>query len=88
MSTSPPSPVASFPENSPEKQVYTMVEKFKENIPTANDRYRLAYGILKYLEGDGDAPNVLVKSAKLGIAGTTPEELASKLDEELKNIKK
>jgi len=87
MTTLPPSPTKPFPDDSLEKQVYNLVDKFAENIPVKNDRYRLGYTLYKYLTGEGDPPEVLVKSTKIQIDGMTKEELAGKLTDGLKSIK-
>jgi hypothetical protein len=79
--------VRKYPEDSLESKVYNMVEKYSENIPVPNDRNRLAYSIVKYIQGEGDSPAVLVKSTKITIKGISPEELAGKLDSEVVNIK-
>lgn len=88
MSTLSPSEVQKFDENTFESQCYALSEKFAEHIPIANDRNRLGFNLFRYVTGIGDAPSILVKSAKLKIVGISREELASKLDEGLKEIKK
>jgi hypothetical protein len=87
MSTLPPPKVKKAPEDSLESKVYTMVEKFKEYIPTASDRNRLSYCLFKYLNGEGDAPIILLKTSKINYEGISKNELAKKLDEALSNIK-
>ena len=87
MSTLPPPKVKKAPEDSLESKVYTMVESFKEYIPTPNDRNRLSYCLFKYLNGEGDAPKILLKTSKINYEGISKEELAKKLDEELIKIK-
>jgi len=87
MSTKAPSGVKRFSETSVEKKVYNLVESLKEFMPINNDRNRLGYGLVKYLSGDGDAPEILVKSAKINISGIEYSELAKKLSEGLKTIK-
>jgi hypothetical protein len=87
MSTLPPPKVKKAPEDSLESKVYTMVETFKEYIPTPNDRNRLSYCLFKYLNGEGDAPKILLKTSKINYEGISKEELAKKLDEELNKIK-
>jgi len=64
-----------------------MVEKFKEYIPTPSDRNRLSYCLFKYLNGEGDAPIILLKTSKINYEGISKADLAKKLDEELKKIK-
>jgi len=86
MTTLPPPSVKKYPENSLEKQCYNITELFKENIPVMNDRNRLGYCLYKYMKGEGDAPEILVNSTKIGIEGVSKTELAQKLSEELKKI--
>ena len=87
MATKPAAPVKPFPENSIEKQTYNLVESLKEFMPIDNDRNRLGYGLVKYLNGEGDAPEILLKSSKIRIEGIELSALAKKLSEGLKNIK-
>ncbi len=87
MTTLPPPKVKKAPEDSLESKVYTMVETFKEYIPTPNDRNRLSYCLFKYLNDEGDAPEILLKTSKINYEGISKEELAKKLDEELIKIK-
>ncbi|MBA4251051.1 MAG: hypothetical protein C0425_06270 [Chlorobiaceae bacterium] len=87
MSTLAPPTTKLFPNDSLEKQVYNLVEEFKENLPIVNDRYRLAYNLYKYLTGEGDSPEISVKNAKLKIVGVSKKELSQKLAEELSKIK-
>ncbi len=86
MSTLPPPNTREFSESTKEKKAYNLVEKFAEYLPIANDRNRLGYGLFKYLEGEGDPPDVLLKSSKLKIEGITIDELAKKLSAELENL--
>lgn len=88
MTTLPPPAVKVFPETSLEKQCYNITEMLKENIPVMNDRNRLGYCLFKYMSGEGDAPEVLVKSTKIQIVGMTKEEMAKRLTEELSKVKK
>lgn len=87
MSTLPPPKVKKAPEDSLESKVYSMVETFKEYIPIPNDRNRLSYCLFKYLNGEGDAPKILLKTSKINYEGISKEELAKKLDEEISKIK-
>ncbi|MGD8781056.1 MAG: hypothetical protein PVH88_19080 [Ignavibacteria bacterium] len=86
MSTLPPPATKPFSGNTIEKKCYNIVEKFKEFIPIPNDRNRLGFCLVKFMEGEGDPPEVLVKSTKIEIEGISKEELAVKLDEELNKI--
>lgn len=88
MSTLPPPATEKFPDSSIEKQCYDLVDKFKEFIPISNDRNRLGFNLVKFVQGEGDAPEVLVKSTKIKLEGISHKDLAVKLNEELKNITK
>ncbi len=87
MTTLPPPAVKKAPEDSLESKVYSMVEKFKEYIPLTNERNRLSYCLFKYLNGEGDEPKITLKTSKIHLEGIMSDELAKKLDEELKKIK-
>jgi hypothetical protein len=86
MATLPPPATNYFPANSLEKQCYGIAEMFSVNIPIMNDRNRLGFNLYKYMKGEGDKPEILVKSAKIKIVGISKEELASKISEALKKI--
>jgi len=88
MATLPSPKTKEFPQSSIEKKVYKIVELFSEHLPVTNDRNRLAFGLYKLLSGEGDPPEVLVRSSKLKLKGITYEELAKKISEELKKITK
>lgn len=86
MTTLPPPDTKQFPEDSMEKKVYSIVEKYSENIPIPNDRNRLGYNLFKYMTGEGDPPETSVKNTKIKVVGITEKELASKISEDLKKI--
>jgi hypothetical protein len=86
MSTKPAPAVKQFSEDTIEKKVYNLVDSLEEYIPIPNDRYRLSFGLYKYVLGDGDAPNVLVNSTKIKIEGIEKQVLANKLTEEIAKI--
>ncbi|RJP56608.1 MAG: hypothetical protein C4543_10985 [Ignavibacteriales bacterium] len=86
MTTLPPPSTNFFPEDSLEKKVYNIVEKYSEFIPIPNDRNRLGFNLYKFMTGEGDAPEICVKNAKLKLVGITHQELANKLSEDLKDI--
>ena len=87
MTTLPPPGVNPAPEYSIEKKVYDIVDKFKDHLPVVNDRYRLGFTLYKFVKGEGDPPEVLVKSTKIRLEGISEAEFANKLAEELKNLK-
>jgi hypothetical protein len=86
MSTLPPPKTKDFPESSLEKKAYKIVEQFAEYFPVMNDRNRLGFGLYKYLDGEGDPPDILLRSSKLKIEGITIDELAKKISDELEKI--
>ena len=86
MTTLPPPSTNEFPEGSLEKKAYNIVEKYSEHIPIMNDRNRLGFNLYRYLTGEGDPPQVSVKSSKLKLVGITEKELAEKLSKDLKEI--
>ena len=86
MSTLPPPAVNPTPEQSIEKKVYDIVDKFKDHLPVLNDRYRLGFTLFKYVTGEGDPPEVLIKSTKIKLEGISEAEFAKKLSEELKSL--
>lgn len=88
MSTLPPPATQKFPDSSIEKQCYDLVDKFKDFIPISNDRNRLGFNLVKFVQGEGDAPEILVKSTKIKLEGISHKDLAVKINEELKNITK
>lgn len=87
MATLAPSNVKEFPEDSIEKKVYTMVDTLEDKIPLMNDRNRLAFALLNYLNGHGDEPKITVRNNKLGLNNISESELASILETKLAEIK-
>ncbi len=71
-----------------ERQVYSIVDEFKDNIPIPNDRNRLAFCLYKYVNGEGDSPEILVKTTKIKIEGISEKELAVKLKEKVSSVEK
>ena len=88
MATLPASPVKEFPENSLEKKVYLLVDSLEENIPLMNDRNRLSFALLNYLNGHGDSPAITVRNNKLHLDKITASELAKILETKIADIKK
>jgi len=88
MASLPPPGTKNFPNNSLEKQCYNIAESFKENIPLPNDRNRLGYNLYKFMIGEGDPPEVIVKNARISTAGISVKEFVEKLKAEVEKIKK
>jgi hypothetical protein len=87
MTTLPPPGTKEFPESSIEKKVYSLVESLSGYIPITNDRSRLGFGLYKYIQGEGDSPQILLKSLKIRIDGISEQELAAKLTSGVQTIK-
>ena len=87
MSTLPSPGTNKFPADSIEKKVYKIVEGLSEYIPITNDRNRLGFNLYKFVKGEGDEPEILVKTSKIKIVGIEPEKLAEKINSEIKKIK-
>lgn len=88
MATLAPSSVKEFSDESLEKKVYSMVHSLEDKIPLMNDRNRLAFALLNYLRGQGDAPLITVKNNKLTLEGISEVELAKLLDLKIAELKK
>lgn len=86
MTTLIPPGTIEFPDSSIEKKVYNIVEQFSEHIPITNDKNRLGYCLFKFMKGEGDPPKVALRSAKIKVVGISVDELAVKIDAELKKI--
>lgn len=86
MTTLPPPATNEFSQDSLEKKVYAIVEKYQEHIPIPNDRNRLGYNLYKYKRGEGDEPLISVNNTKLKLVGISEKELAKKITEDLKKI--
>ena len=87
MTTLPPPKVKEASADSIESKVYSMVDNYKQYVPIVNDRNRLSFCLIKYLNGEGDEPKITLKTAKINVEGITKNDLAKKLDEELAKIK-
>lgn len=77
----------SYPDNSLERIAYDIAEKFKDNLPLMNDRNRLGFNLYRYLKGEGDSPEIIVRNAKFTLVGIKREELAAKLNDEIAKLK-
>lgn len=86
MTTLTPPGTIEFPQTSLEKKVYSIVESFGEHIPITNDKNRLGYCLFKYMNKEGDPPAVALRSAKIKVVGISIDELAQKIDAELKKV--
>ncbi|MHB1688368.1 MAG: hypothetical protein ACYCVH_13480 [Ignavibacteriaceae bacterium] len=88
MTSLPPPQTENFPDDSLEKKVYKIVEGLNEYLPIMNDRNRLGFSLYKYMTGEGDSPEILVKSSKVKVVGISLEDLAAKISGEIEKLKK
>lgn len=86
MTTLNPPGTIKFPDSTLEKKVYNIVGQFAEHIPITNDKNRLGYCLFKFMKGEGDPPKVALRSAKIKVVGISIDELANKIDSELKKV--
>lgn len=87
MTTLPPAGVKPFPADSVEKRIYTFIDGLSNYIPVENDRNRLSFCLVKYVNGEGDKPAVLLKSSKIRFEGIEEKELAALIDAEMDKVK-
>jgi hypothetical protein len=87
MTTLPPPATKFFPEDSIEKQCYNIAESMRHYIPGANERNRLGFNLYRFVKGEGDKPEIIVRNAKLKVEGISLDELAQKLNEALAGMK-
>lgn len=88
MSTLAAPEVKAFGAETVERKAYDIVEALSQYIPIPNDRNRLGFCLYKYMTGQGDAPEVLVKTAKIKITGIPAAELAKKISASIESAKK
>lgn len=86
MTTLPPPATNLFPEDSLEKKCYNIAESLKEYIPITNDRYRLGFNLYRYKKGEGDPPEILIKTTKIKYQNISEKELVEKINEALKTF--
>lgn len=87
MTTLPSAGVKLAPEDSLEKKIYTFIDGLSNYMPIPNDRNRLSYCLFKYLNGEGDKPEILLKSTKVYFEGIEEKELAVLINSWLLKIK-
>jgi hypothetical protein len=75
--------VKPFPDNSIERKVYNIVEALSKYLPIPNDRNRLGFVLVRYMKGEGDAPLISIKSAKLKLKGISEVDFARIVTDEL-----
>ena len=63
MTTKTPASVKEANPDEPIKKIYSMVEEFKDTIPITNERYRLAYNVNKFFNGEANSLKEALNSA-------------------------
>ncbi|MEJ5352252.1 MAG: hypothetical protein WHS65_11755 [Melioribacteraceae bacterium] len=86
MTTLPPPATKLFPEDSLEKKCYNIAESLKDYIPIMNERYRLGFNLYRYMKGEGDPPEVFIRTAKIKFENISREELVEKINNAIKLI--
>jgi hypothetical protein len=87
MSTLPPPSTKKFAGDSLESKAYKIAEDLKDYLPVMNDRNRLGYNLFKFMRGEGDKPEILIKTLKLKIENISQETLTEMIKKELQRIK-
>jgi hypothetical protein len=86
MTTLPPPSIKEYPDDSDEKKIYNFIDSLEEYLPLMNDRARLSFALLNFIQGKGDPPNITVRNNKLTIEKITQSELIKIIEERLKQI--
>ncbi|MEG8946549.1 hypothetical protein [Rosettibacter firmus] len=87
MTTLPPPGIKYFPEDSIEKKCYNIAESLKEYIPIMNERYRLGFNLYRYMKGEGDPPEVFIKTARIRYENISEKELIEKINSAINSLK-
>jgi len=87
MTTLPPSSVIEFSQSSIENKCYNIAESLKEYIPLMNERNRLGFNLFKYATGEGDAPEIIIRNAKIKFEGISEKELTKIISEGIEKVK-
>jgi len=79
MTTKTPASVKEASPDEPVKIIYQMIEEFKDIIPITNERYRLAFCVNKYYNGE-------TNSLKEALISANPESCTISRDDLLKQL--
>jgi len=79
MTTKTPPSVKQAGSDEPVKKIYEMVEEFKDVIPITNERYRLAYCVNKFFNGESN-------SLKESLTSANPESCTIERNDLLKQL--
>jgi hypothetical protein len=86
MTTKPPASVKEANPDEPLKKIYDMVEEFKEVIPVTNERYRLAFNINKFYNGESASLAEALSNAKPESCTIDSKELLKQLTEKFEKL--
>ncbi len=86
MTTKPPASVKKAEENSPTKKIYTMVEEFKDIIPVANDRNRLAFFLHRFYTGETGSIKEAISACKPESSTVDMDHLEKMISEKYENL--
>jgi len=87
MTTKPPASVKEADENSTTKIIYKMVEELKDIIPVTNERYRLAFCLNKFFNGDANSIKESLISAKPESSTMDMKELEKLVTQKYNSLK-
>lgn len=86
MTTKPPASVKKASDEEPVKKIYDMIEEFKEVIPVTNERYRLAFNINKFFNGESASLKEALTNANPESCIIAKNELLEKLTEKFEKL--
>lgn len=86
MTTKTPAKVKEEDASSPVKMIYNMVEELKDTIPVMNDRYRLAFCIHKFYNGEANSIHESMISANPASSKISMKELEKILEDKYSKL--
>lgn len=86
MTTKAPASVKEANPDDPVKKIYSMVDEFKDVIPIMNDRYRLAFNINKFFNGEAASIEEAVTSTNAESCTIEKKELIKQLKEKYEKL--
>lgn len=87
MTTLPPPSIKQYDNNTVEKKAYNLANSFDKYLPIPNDRNRLGFNIYRNLIGEGETPEIIVKSGKYKLEGIDKDEFIKLLSAEIAKLK-
>ncbi len=87
MTTLPPSSIKKFSDNTPEKKAYNLADSLQNYLPLSADRNRLGFNLYRFLIGEGETIETIVKTGKFKLEGISREEFTKLLQTEVDKLK-